>query len=476
MALQRHRTCTNFCLLAACIGIYEQTNAACPGISSIRGGDKKRRRMMEETNPHSNGKPPKVTWHQLEFGGGDTPSSETLDEKETMSRMSTGFKWTYHDVESNDYTETTSSSTTTLATSSAVPELNIHSIEDMLSQQVHDPDDTTNRTAAPTTMLIRIENASFTDGIHSMGTTIKDDSNFRPNPRDISNAFHTNNSIINSHGASDWLWAFGQFLNHDLSEVNVNKEDFCNITVSPSDPFLHGITSIPMSRSKFQLDESNVAQQLNDMTSIIDAESVYGTTTSRLAYIRSDDSAVTGKLRTSGDNNNLLPKNILGLTNRGGDDRDDLYLAGDVRANENLALLVTHNLWLREHNYWAERIRASKPALDGDSVFEISRVLVRAIMQKIVYDEFLPALIGAGSIPEYEGYKEDVDTGLENIVSSCAYRLGHTMVGDFLAKDDGNGNVTRVPLEDSFFAPEHIEVHGLDPFLRGMATNTCEEV
>jgi hypothetical protein len=229
-----------------------------------------------------------------------------------------------------------------------------------------------------------------------------------------------------------------------------------------------------MSRSKFRLDGDNVAQQLNEMTSVLDAENVYGTSSRRLEYIRSDDSEITGRLRTS--DNNMLPKNVLGLTNRGGDDRTDLYLAGDVRANENLGLLVAHNLWVREHNFWADSIRASNPDLDGNGVFERARVMIRAIMQKIIYDEFLPALLGEGSIPEYAGFKEDVDTGLENIVSSCAYRLGHTMVGDSMKKDYGNGTAVHLPLEDAFFAPEQVEMEGLDPFLRGLATNTCQEV
>mmetsp|Transcript_16400 Transcript_16400/g.39240 ORF Transcript_16400/g.39240 Transcript_16400/m.39240 type:complete len:586 (-) Transcript_16400:73-1830(-) len=384
----------------------------------------------------------KVIWQQFE-------SSETSSELSTLS----------NDIGLEGYAEMKMEITW------ATPKLNVELVEHIL---LHHDDASTISSTPPTSPLIRIEPADFADGTHSM------DRDSLPNPRDISNAFHSNDSMVNSHGASDWLWAFGQFLNHDLSEVNVNTEDECDIAISPNDPFLHNVTSIPMSRSKFQLDEKNVAQQLSDMTSIIDAENVYGTTASRLAYIRADDSAETGRLRTS--DNNMLPKNLIGFSNRGGDDRDDLFLTGDVRANENLALLVTHNLWLREHNYWADRVRDSKSDLDGDSIFEIARVLVRAIMQKIVYDEFLPALLGEDGIPEYDGYKEDVDTGLENIVSSCAYRIGHTMVGESLAKDYGNGVVIHLPLEDSFFAPRQLEVTGLDPFLRGMATNPGQEI
>jgi len=57
----------------------------------------------------------------------------------------------------------------------------------------------------------------------------------------------------------------------------------------------------------------------------------------------------------------LLPKNTEGLTNGGGDATANLFLAGDVRANENLALTVMHStLWMREHNYWVDALRAAK--------------------------------------------------------------------------------------------------------------------
>jgi hypothetical protein len=272
------------------------------------------------------------------------------------------------------------------------------------------------------------------------------------------------------------MWAFGQFLTHDLSDVNVTTGNTCDMPISPNDPYLHNITSIPMSRSRYLLDDMGVMQQLSDMTSIIDAENVYGTTISRLNYIRSDDSNITGRLRTSGGERNLLPKNVVNLTNGGGNHRTDFFLAGDHRANQNLALLATHTLWVREHNRWADIVRETMPNLDGNDIFEVSRVMVRSIIQKIVYDEYLPSLLGEGSIPEYDGYREDVDTGLENIVSSCALRIGHTLVGQYVTKDYGNGNVAHLSQLESFFAPDQIDTYGLDPFLRGLSTNTCDEI
>ena len=273
------------------------------------------------------------------------------------------------------------------------------------------------------------------------------------------------------------LWAFGQFVNHDISLVNVNNE-ICNVVVPPNDPYLPPrIHTLPLNRSIYEIDPTSTAQQVSNISSFISCDNVYGNTQTRLNFLRAHDSHVTGKLRTSGPSSNLLPKNTEGLSNRGGDTRHDLFLAGDVRANENLALTVMHTLWVREHNYWAEELRLMHPELSGDDVFYMARVIVRAEMQKIVYDEFLPTLLGKDAIPPYAGYKSDVDARLENVVSSCAFRIGHTMVSPTFYLDFGNNRLRAIPLEHAFFAPKQIDnMGGIDSFLRGMANGICQEV
>ena len=271
------------------------------------------------------------------------------------------------------------------------------------------------------------------------------------------------------------LWAFGQLVNHDLSEVVPKPGDACNIPVAVNDPFLdESVELIPMNRSTSVIGTTGAAQQISMLSPFIDADNVYGTTRSRLNFIRADDSNVTGRLRTSGMN--LLPKNTEGLSNKGDDSRADFFLAGDVRANENLALLVSHTLWMREHNYWADRLRMLHSELSGDDIFNEARLIVQSEMQKIIYDEFLPALLGDGAIPAYHGYDSKVDPHLENIVSSCAYRIGHTLVGPSLLVSYGNGTIDSISMEDTFFSPSKIEqAGGIDAFLRGMVKNVCQE-
>lgn len=62
----------------------------------------------------------------------------------------------------------------------------------------------------------------------------------------------------------------------------------------------------------------------------------------------------SGKLKTS--RKGLLPFNTYGLSNAGGSG-DQLFLAGDVSANEQIGLTVMHTLFVREHNRLADKIR-----------------------------------------------------------------------------------------------------------------------
>ncbi len=85
-----------------------------------------------------------------------------------------------------------------------------------------------------------------------------------------------------------------------------------------------------------------------------------------------------------------------------------------------------HVLFVREHNRWAGILRAQNPSWSGERVYQQARALVGAELQAITYREFLPLLVGGGSIPPYAGYRSESDPSIANIFSTVAYPFGHS--------------------------------------------------
>ena len=214
------------------------------------------------------------------------------------------------------------------------------------------------------TPLLRICDSEYGDGSSSMAGAD------RPNPRAISQAvFAQTESVPNARCATDYLWQWGQFLDHDLDLTpEAHPAEPANIPVPIGDPMFDpygtGAVVIGFHRSTYATG-SDPRQQINEITSCIDASNVYGSDAVRAAALRTNDG--TGRLKTSPGG--FLPYNTAGLPNAGGPD-PTLFLAGDVRANEQVGLCAMHTLFVREHNRLADRIRARHPKWSGDDVYE----------------------------------------------------------------------------------------------------------
>jgi len=179
----------------------------------------------------------------------------------------------------------------------------------------------------------------------------------------------------------------------------------------------------------------------------------------------------------------LLPFNADSLTNANGfvSDPTSLFLAGDIRANEQLGLTVMHTLFVREHNRIAQNLLNADPSADVDEVYEQVRRLVIAKVQIITYDEWLPVLIGPNAIAPYSGYDDSVNPTVFNEFSVAAFRLGHSMLNEQLLRLDVAGveiSDGHVDLKDAFFAGPSILISetDLDPILRGFATQLHQEL
>ena len=47
-----------------------------------------------------------------------------------------------------------------------------------------------------------------------------------------------------------------------------------------------------------------------------------------------------------------------------------LFFSGDVRANEQLNLIVMHTVWMREHNQIAKQLQFHNPTWEDEQLFQ----------------------------------------------------------------------------------------------------------
>jgi len=221
---------------------------------------------------------------------------------------------------------------------------------------------------------------------------------------------------------------------------------------------------------------ANPRQQVTEISAFLDASMVYGSDTNRANTLRS---FTGGRLKTSG--NNLLPLNTTGLANAndaGIFPDNQLFLAGDVRANENIELMAIQTLFMREHNQIAGSLAAANPWLTDEQLYQQARRLVIAEVQAITYQEFLPALLGTNPLKPYTGYNPKVNPGIATEFSTVAYRIGHSLVNDDIDFLDNEGNpvADSLPLAWAFFNPSPVKSFGIDPLLKYLATDNAQEV
>jgi peroxidase len=296
--------------------------------------------------------------------------------------------------------------------------------------------------------------------------------------------------IVNDHDWTAFVYVWGQFLDHDLSLTATAspREQFpipVRVGDASFDPAGTGTMTISMARSAWDpttgTTAANPRQQTNSLTAYIDGSQIYGSDAPRAGALRE---FVGGRLRTSA--RDLLPFNTGGLANANDAHRvadAALFLAGDVRANENPELLSLHTLFVREHNRIAAEAAQRNPAWTDEQLYQHARRIVIAELQQITSDEFLPALLGppqprAGGIAPYRCYRTEVNAGIATEFSTAAFRVGHSMLGDdgeFL--DDGGSPIRDpLPLRDAFFDPRPLSEVGIDGIVKYLASSRAQEI
>ncbi len=327
--------------------------------------------------------------------------------------------------------------------------------------------------------LIRIAPNSYADGKSEPSGAD------RPDARLISNAIVAQiGSLLNTSGLSGWVFQWGQFVDHDLDLTNAASpgQPF-NIPIPSGDPIFDplntGTVEMPLSRSAYDpaTGSTDPRQQINSITSYLDASMVYGSDQARADALRTMSG---GHLLTSGDN--LLPLNTMGLPNgdNGDPNRAQYFVAGDVRVNEQVGLTAIQTLFVREHNRLADEISAAHPDWTDEQIYQQARKLVGAEIQSITYREFLPALLGSDAPGIASLYDSTVDATIANEFSTALFRVGHTMLPPELLRIQNDGSEApggAISLRDAFFQPYNIaDGNELGFLLKGLASEQQQEI
>ena len=334
--------------------------------------------------------------------------------------------------------------------------------------------------------LLRTAPAQYGDGV---STPAGSD---RPSPRLISNTLsdQAGQDIVSDRQMSAMVYAWGQFIDHDIDLTPTAGTEPLKITVpkgDPSfDPLSTGTKTINTTRSVFDsltgTSGAQPRQQVNTITAYIDGSMIYGSDAKTSTALRTLEG---GHLKTSAggllpiNNSQTLPNGILNMANDAHRvAKNQLFAAGDIRANENIELLSLQTLFVREHNRIANQIASANHSLTDEQVFQQARARVIGEIQSITYNEWLPALLGPGAIVPYHGYNANVNPGIANEFSTAAFRFGHSLLGDDVQFLDNNGKSVRdaVSLSDAFFNPDLVSQNNIDPILKYLASDPSSEV
>ncbi|XP_030768152.1 dual oxidase [Sitophilus oryzae] len=302
--------------------------------------------------------------------------------------------------------------------------------------------------------LIRRAPPSYADGVYMLS------GQNRPSPRKLSRLFMKGiDGLASMNNRTALLAFFGQLV---TSEVVMASESGCPIEMhhieiekcdEMYDKECKGNKYIPFHRASYDRktgqSPNNPREQLNQATSWIDGSFIYSTSEPWVSAMRSFHNGTfltdrSGKMPVRNYKkvplfNNPVPHMMKMLST------ERLFLLGDPRTNQNPALLTLGVLFFRWHNVVASRIQKTNPGWSDEDVFQKARRVVVATLQNIILYEYLPAFLGE-SLPNYEGYQQNVHPGITHVFQSAAFRFGHSLIPPGLYRRDAKCNFKKTPM------------------------------
>ncbi|XP_034515869.1 thyroid peroxidase [Ailuropoda melanoleuca] len=326
-----------------------------------------------------------------------------------------------------------------------------------------------------------------------------------------------NEAVTEDDQYSDLLMVWGQYIDHDIAFTpqTTSKAAFgggadCQLTCENQNPCFPiqlpanasgtaGGACLPFYRSSAacgtgiqgaffgNVTSANPRQQMNGLTSFLDASTVYGSSPALEKQLRNWTSA-EGLLRVNTRHWDAgraylpftrppAPTACVPEPGTHGTAGAPCFLAGDGRASEVPALTAVHTLWLREHNRLASALKALNAHWSADTAYQEARKVVGALHQIITMRDYVPKVLGPEAFQQhvgpYGGYDPGVDPTVSNVFSTAAFRFGHATVHPLVRRLDARFQehpaLPPLRLQDAFFSPWRLlKEGGVDPLVRGL--------
>ncbi|KAJ8313499.1 hypothetical protein KUTeg_008060 [Tegillarca granosa] len=202
-------------------------------------------------------------------------------------------------------------------------------------------------------------------------------------------------------------------------------------------------------------------EQINQVTSYIDASAVYGSNKKAMDELRLFKN---GLLKTS--KFEMLPPQNNGacrLTHK----NEFCMLAGDFRVNVVPNLSILHLLFVREHNRIAKKLGKLNPMWNDERIFQESRKIIAAYIQQISYQEYIAEILDQETLCRYKlrttikgfnhVYNDTINSSIRNVFAVAAFRFGHAQITSSVLYYKQNNDIESRILEDTFHNPHMVQ-------------------
>ena len=143
-------------------------------------------------------------------------------------------------------------------------------------------------------------------------------------------------------------------------------------------------------------------EQVNQITHWLDSSNVYGSQDDMSDQLRSGRNGLLRVERENGREQLPIDNNLPCEDSQGTVHRNLCALAGDLRVNEQPTLGAMHALFVKEHNRIARRLKEINLDWEDEKLFQETKRIVNAEWQHVIYNEWLPQLIGVDLLERFD--------------------------------------------------------------------------